>query len=92
MVTPPPSVARLAGQLRYLFEDDPAARGASAADLAARLNHDDRLARTIAEYPNRSDAEIQRHLAEFEDRIPVADVEAALEQVRSGRSGRGDTG
>jgi hypothetical protein len=84
MVTPPPpSVARLAGQLGYLFEDDPGLRGAPAADLAARLNREDRLARAIARYPGRSDAEIQSHLDEFEDRIPVADVEAALQQVRS---------
>jgi hypothetical protein len=84
MVNPPPSVARLAGQLDYLFDDDPSARTSSAAELAARLNHDDRLARAIAQYPNRSDAEIQSHLAEFEDRIPVADVEAALQQLRRG--------
>jgi aminopeptidase N len=77
-----PSVARLAGQLRYLFEDEPSARGASAAELTARLNREDRLARAIAMYPNRSDAEIQRHLDEFADRISVADVETALQQVR----------
>jgi aminopeptidase N len=77
-----PSVARLAGQLGYLFEDDPTARDLSASELAARLNHQDRLARAIAKYPNRSDAEIHAHLDEFEDRIPVADVDAALQQVR----------
>ena len=78
----PPSVARLAGQLGYLFEDDPAARDASAEELAARLNRQDRLARAIAKYPGRSDAEVHSHLDEFEDRIPVADVEAALQQAR----------
>ena len=79
-----PSVSKLAGQLGYLFEDDPSARGASAVDLAARLNRDDRLARAIAKYPNRTDAEIQGHLDEFEDRISTADVEAALQQARPG--------
>jgi hypothetical protein len=80
----PPSVARLAGQLGYLFQDEPSARAWSAAELTARLNREDRLARAIAKYPNRSDAEIQRHLDEFEDRISAADVEAALQQVRPG--------
>jgi hypothetical protein len=82
MTDAPPSVARLAGQLGYLFEDDPSARGASVTELAARLNREDRLARAIAKYPNRTDAEIQRHLAEFEDRISTADVAAALQQAR----------
>ncbi len=79
----PPSVAKLAGQLGYLFDDDPSARHASAAELAARLNREDRLARAIAKYPNRSDAEIRAHLDEFEDRIATADVEAALQQTHS---------
>jgi hypothetical protein len=83
----PPSVATLVGQLGYLFDDDPAARDASAAQLTARLNREDRLARAIAEYPNRSDAEIRAHLDEFEDRIPAADVDAALKQVRSRAEG-----
>ncbi len=78
-----PSVARLAGQLGYLFEDDPAAADASAVDLTARLNRQDRLARAIARYPGRSDAEVRSHLDEFPDRIPVADVEAALERARA---------
>ena len=82
MTDAPPSVARLAGQLGYLFEDDPSARGASATELAGRLNREDRLARAIAKYPNSTDAEIQRRLDEFEDRIPTADVEAALHQAR----------
>jgi hypothetical protein len=84
MTDAPPSVARLAGQLGYLFEDDPSARNASVAELTARLNREDRLARAIAKYPNRSDAEIESHLAEFEDRISTADVEAALQQARRG--------
>ena len=82
MTDTPPSVAKLAGQLGYLFEDDPSARNTSAAELAARLNREDRLARAIAKFPNRSDAEIQSHLDEFQDRISTADVEAALQQAR----------
>jgi hypothetical protein len=82
MTDAPTSFARLARLLGYLFEDDPSARSASVTELAARLNRDDRLARAIAKYPNRTDAEIQGHLAEFEDRIPTADVEAALRQAR----------
>ncbi len=77
-----PSVVTLAGQLGYLFEDDPSLAGAPAEQLAARLNHDDRLARAIAKYPNRSDAEIQSHLGEFSDRISATDVEAARRMVR----------
>jgi hypothetical protein len=76
-----PSVSKLAGQLGYLFEDDPSLRDAPIEELAGRLNRDDRLARAIAHYPNRTDAEIQSHLGEFDDRIPTADVEAARRQA-----------
>jgi hypothetical protein len=82
MTDTPPSVSTLAGQLGYLFEEDPGLAAASAEELAARLNRDDRLARAIARYPNRSDAEIQSHLDEFPDRITAADVEAARRMVR----------
>jgi hypothetical protein len=82
MTDAPPSVARLAGQLGYLFEDDPSARGASVAELTARLNREDRLSRAIAMYPSRTDAEIRSHLDEFQDRISTADVEAALQRAR----------
>jgi hypothetical protein len=72
-----PSVSKLTGQLGYLFEDEPALRDAPVEELAARLNREDRLARAIAKYPLETDAEIQRHVSEFDDRIPVVDVEAA---------------
>jgi hypothetical protein len=78
-----PSVSKLAGQLVYLFEDDPSLRDAPAAQLQARLNHDDRYARARATYPNDNDAEIQGRLAEFDDRIPVADVEAAIAEAKA---------
>jgi hypothetical protein len=77
-----PSVSKLSGQLGYLFEDEPALRDAPVEQLAARLNREDRLARAIAKYPLETDAEIQRHLSEFEDRIPVADVEAARSKAQ----------
>ena len=51
---------KLAGQLGYLFDDDPSLRDAPVAQLVARLNEQDRLARAIAKYPNRTDAEIHR--------------------------------
>ena len=72
-----PTVSKLAGQLGYLFEDDPSLRTAPVEQLAARLNLEARLARAIARYPNHTDAEIRAHLDEFDDRIPLADVEAA---------------
>jgi transposase len=82
-----PSVSKLAGQLGYLFEDEPAQRAAPVEALAARLNQEDRLARAIARYPLETDAQIQAHLSEFEDRIPLVDVEAA----RARALGEGDS-
>ncbi len=76
-----PSVSRLAGQLEYLFEEHPEMRGAPVAQLVARLNEEDRWARAITRYPNRSDAEVHGHLAEFHDRIGAVAVEQARQQV-----------
>ena len=76
-----PSVSILAGQLEYLFEDDPSLRHAPVAQLVARLNEEDRWARAIAKYPNRSDAEVHAHLAEFHDRIGAVDVEHARQEA-----------
>jgi hypothetical protein len=76
-----PSVSRLAGQLEYLFEEHPELRAASVAELVARLNTEDRWARAITRYPNRSDAEVHSHLAEFHDRIGAVEVEQARQQV-----------
>jgi hypothetical protein len=80
-----PSVAILAGQLGYMFEDDPSLRHAPIAQLVARLNEEDRWARAIAQYPNRTDAEVHAHLAEFHDRIGAVDVEHARQQVLARR-------
>ncbi len=79
-----PSISILAGQLGYLFEDDPAARRASDADLAARLSRQDRFARARERYPILSDDEVADRLDEFPDRITA-------EQVRAARARVGDT-
>ena len=76
-----PSIGRLAGQLGYMFDDDPSLREAPVAQLVARLNEEDRWARAITRYPNRSDAEVHQHLAEFHDRIGAVDVEHARQQA-----------
>jgi hypothetical protein len=72
-----PSTSILAGQLGFLFEDDPAARDASDDELAAKLSHDDRWARAREQYPILSDDEVAEHLDEFDDRITPAMVRAA---------------
>ena len=85
-----PSVSRLAGQLEYLFEEHPELRHASVAELVARLNTEDRWARAITRYPNRSDAEVHSHLAEFHDRIGAVEVEEARQQVLARTDEPGD--
>jgi len=83
-----PSKAKLAGQLGYMFEDDPALRAAPVQQLAERLNREDRLARAIAKYPHDNDREIAAHLPEFAERITAADVEAALADALGGLGDR----
>jgi hypothetical protein len=78
-----PSISVLAGQLGYLFEDDPSLRQASDADLAARLSRDDRFARAREHYPILSDEEVAEHLDEFPERITA-------DQVRTARARVGD--
>ena len=80
-MTDAPSVSKLAGQLLYLFEDDPALRDAPVAQLRDRLALDDRVSRARHRYPNDNDAEIQARLVEFDDRITLADVEAAVAEA-----------
>ncbi len=77
-----PSVSVLAGQLSYLFEDEPALRTASDEDVAARLNHNDRFARARERYPLASDDEISAKVREFDERITAALVREARTQVR----------
>ena len=81
-MTDSPSISVLAGQLSYLFEDDPALRGASDADVATRLNHDDRFARARERYPLATDEEIAQKVAEFDARITPEMVAEARIQVR----------
>jgi hypothetical protein len=76
-----PSVSILAGQLGYLFEDDPAARAASDEELAARLSRQDRFARAREKYPILSDDEVAAHVEEFDDRITAEMVRAARARV-----------
>lgn len=76
-----PTIGVLAGQLEYLFEDEPGLRTASDADLARRLSHDDRFARAREHYPILSDAEVAEHLDEFDDRITPDLVRAARARV-----------
>jgi hypothetical protein len=77
-----PSVSVLAGQLSYLFEDEPGLRTASDADVAARLNHNDRFARARERYPLATDDEIADKVSEFDERITPAMVAEARTQVR----------
>ena len=78
----PPSTGLLAGQLGYLFEERPELRRASSAQLADRLNHEDRFARARAKYPLETDEQVRGHLEEFPARITVDAVDAALAQLR----------
>jgi len=70
-------VSRLAGQLEYMFEEDPALREAPISQLVARLNEEDRWARSIATYPDLNDSERHGHLAEFHNRIGAIEVQQA---------------
>jgi hypothetical protein len=78
----PPSISVLAGQLSYLFEDDPSLRSASDEDVAARLNRNDRFARARERYPLASDAEIAEKVTEFDERITPALVAEARGHMR----------
>jgi FPC/CPF motif-containing protein YcgG len=76
-----PSVSILAGQLQYLFEDEPGLRRASVDALTERLNHDDRFARARAQNPMATDDEVRAAIDGFQDRITADDVRAALAQL-----------
>jgi hypothetical protein len=75
-------VSLLAGQLDYLFEEQPALRSAPASQLLDRLNREDRLVRARAEQPLESDAWVQQRSEELENRFTSADIEAAVAIVR----------
>jgi hypothetical protein len=78
-----PSVSRIAGQLDFLFEDRPELKHASAAELAARLDHEDRFARARDTYPAETDEFVTEHIGEFPARITASLVAQALAQLRA---------
>ena len=78
-----PSIGVLAGQLGYLFEEQPALARASAAELAEQLNHEDRYARARQQYIREDDDFVREHLSEFPPGISVEMVEQALARVRA---------
>ena len=75
------SIGRLAGQLGYLFEEQPELRSASPQALADQLNHEDRFARARERYPLATDAEIAEKVKEFDARITSEDVSEALRRI-----------
>jgi hypothetical protein len=77
-----PSASRLAGQLSYLFEDEPELRGASDEEVAARLSHHDRFARARERYPLATDAEIAEKVKELDARITPEMVRDARAHLR----------
>jgi hypothetical protein len=81
-MTDAPSVSKLAGQLVYMFEDDPALRDTPVEQLRDRLALEDRIARARHTYPNDNDAEIQARLGEFDDRVTTADFVDAIAEAR----------
>jgi len=76
-----PTVSRIIGQLSYLFEDDPSLQELSAAELAVRLDHDDRTARARSEEPRASREAIEARAAQLEPHITAALVETALSEM-----------
>ena len=77
-----PSVSRIVGQLRYLFEERPELSGASAAELARWLSREDRMARTRAADPLGSTAAVEAAAAQLGDRVSESMVADALAQLR----------
>lgn len=78
-----PTVSRVVGQLRYLFEERPELSGASARDLAQWLSREDRMARARANDPLGRREAVEVAAAQLDDRITESMVAAALAQVRS---------
>jgi hypothetical protein len=74
-----PTATSIAGQLSYLFEDQPELREATDADLAARLDHEDRAARARANNPYDSAAEIEARAKD----LPVHVTAALVHEARA---------
>jgi len=82
-----PSVSRVVGQLRYLFEERPELSGASAAELAQWLSREDRMARARAKDPLGTREAIEAAAAQLDDRITEAMATEALAQLRGAGGG-----
>jgi hypothetical protein len=77
-----PSVSRVVGQLRYLFEERPELSGASAAELARWLGREDRMARARARDPLGTREAVEGAANRLDDRISEQLVAEALAQLR----------
>ncbi|HMG25455.1 MAG TPA: hypothetical protein VKH36_01430 [Acidimicrobiia bacterium] len=77
-----PTVSRVVGQLRYLFEERPELSGASAAELARWLSREDRMARARAADPLGSRERVEAAANGLDDRITDSMVAQALAQLR----------
>ncbi len=82
-----PSVSRVVGQLRYLFEERPELSGASAAALAQWLSREDRMARARAKDPLGTREAVEAAAAQLDDRITEAMATEALAQLRGAGGG-----
>jgi hypothetical protein len=78
-----PTVSRVTGQLRYLFEERPEMARASAAELARWLSREDRMARAREADPLGSTAAVEAAGDKLEDRVTESMVEEALTTIRS---------
>jgi hypothetical protein len=79
-----PSVSRVVGQLRYLFEERPELSSASAAELARWLSREDRMARARAQDPLGTREAVEAAAAGLDDRVSEPMVADALAQLRGG--------
>ncbi|HYV59382.1 MAG TPA: hypothetical protein VFA62_04855 [Acidimicrobiia bacterium] len=81
-VSDAPSVSRVVGQLRYLFEERPELSGASAAELARWLSREDRMARARSADPLGSRERVVAAADQLDDRVTESMVSDALAQLR----------
>jgi len=72
------TVSLLAGQLDYLFEEQPALRNAAPGRLLDRINREDRLSRARTEQPLETDRWVHRRSEELENRFTLDQIEQAL--------------
>jgi hypothetical protein len=81
-VSDAPSVSRVVGQLRYLFEERPELSGASAAELARWFSREDRMARARAEDPLGTREAVEAAANQLDDRVSEPMVAEALKLLR----------